>query len=151
MTPQSFNIRVFGLLLKDDAVLVSDELIGSSAATTFPGEELEFGESIEDCLIRSFEDAMDIEVKIDRLFYVNDFYQASPVDGREQIVSIYFIIQQLDNKNIRTVKKTFGFPPNIKQCFRWMEIDKIRQMDMASLIDQEVVKMLQQQLKMDKV
>ena len=144
MTPQSFNIKVFGLLLNDDSVLVSDELTGNGAITTFPGDKLEFGESIEECLIRSFEEAMDVEVKINRLFYVNDFYQASPVDAREQIVSIYFIVEQLDKKNIHTVKKTFAFPPQINQCFRWMKIEKIRQMDIASLIDQEVVKMLQQ-------
>jgi ADP-ribose pyrophosphatase YjhB (NUDIX family) len=144
MIPQSFNIKVFGLLLKDNAVLVSDELHGSNAVTTFPGDELEFGESIEDCLIRSYEDALDIEVKIDQLFYVNDFYQASQIDAKEQIVCIYFIIEQIDHKSIKTVKKTFAFPPHIKQCFRWMKIDKIRQMDIASIVDQEVVKMLQQ-------
>ncbi|MFT6746610.1 MAG: ADP-ribose pyrophosphatase YjhB (NUDIX family) [Glaciecola sp.] len=149
MTPQSFNIKVYGLLIKDNRVLVSDELAGSSAVTTFPGDELEFGQSIEDCLIRSFEDALDINVKIDRLFYVNDFYQASPVDAREQIVSIYFIIEQLDHKSIHTIKKTFAFPPQIKQCFRWMDIQKIRQMDIASLVDQEVVKMLQQIQKLE--
>lgn len=144
MTPQSFNIKVFGLLIKDNNVLVSDELTGSGAITTFPGDELEFGESIEDCLIRSYEDALDIDVKIDKLFYVNDFYQASPVDAREQLVSIYFIIEQTDNKSIHTIKKTFAFPPQIKQCFRWMDIEKIRQMDIASNVDQEVVKALQQ-------
>jgi 8-oxo-dGTP diphosphatase len=144
MTPQSFNIKVFGLLVNDNKILVSDELLGSNAVTKFPGDELEFGESIEECLVRSFEDALDIKVKIDRLFYVNDFYQASPVDAKEQIVNIYFVIEQLDNKAIHTVKKTFAFPPHIKQVFRWMEIDKIRQMDFASLVDQEVIKMIQQ-------
>jgi len=150
MTPQSFNIKVFGLLIKDDSVLVSDELTGNGAITTFPGDKLELGESIEECLIRSFEEAMDTEIKINKLFYVNDFYQASPVDAREQIVNIYFIIEQLDNKKIQTVKKTFAFPPQINQCFRWMEIEKIRQMDIASLVDQEVVKMLQQKQKLTK-
>jgi len=151
MTPQSFNIKVFGLLVKDDKILVSDELLGSNAVTNFPGDELEFGQSIEECLIRSFKDALDINVKIDRLFYVNDFYQASPVDAREQIVSIYFVIEQLDSKVIHTVKKTFAFPPQIKQVFRWMEIEKIRQMDFTSLVDQEVIKMLQRKDKVKMV
>lgn len=144
MTPQSFNIKVFGLLIKGGSILVSDELIGGNAITTFPGEQLELGESIEDCLIRSFDDSLDIQVKIDRLYYVNDFYQASSVDAREQIVHIYFIVKQIDQRKIHTAKKTFGFPPQIKQIFRWMEIGKIRQMDFVSLIDQELVKMLQQ-------
>ena len=39
MTPQSFNIKVFGLLVKEDKILVSDELLGSNAVTNFPGDE----------------------------------------------------------------------------------------------------------------
>jgi ADP-ribose pyrophosphatase YjhB (NUDIX family) len=146
MTPQSFHIKVLGLLVKEDLVLVSDELISSRAVTKFPGEQLEFGESIEECLLRSFEDALDIKVAIDRLYYVNDFYQTSPIDAREQMINIYFIVKQVDKKHIHTVKKTFAFPPQMKQCFRWMEIKKIRQMDFASIIDQEVVNLLKQRV-----
>ena len=142
LTPENFNIRVYGILLRDGAVLVSDELVGGSAMTKFPGGGLEFGEGIEECLLREFDEELDIEIKIDNIYYVNDFYQASAFNPKEQLISIYYIVSQVGKKTIPIAKKPFAFPPQIKQCFRWMEISKLRQLDFTYPIDQKIAQML---------
>ena len=39
-----FNIRVYGILIQDSNVLVSDEYIKGKNITKFPGGGLEYGE-----------------------------------------------------------------------------------------------------------
>ena len=142
MTTQSFNIRVYGILIKDNQVLVTDELMGGNSMTKFPGGGLEFGEGIEECLIREFEEELDIDVKIKEHFYINEFFQTSAFNPKEQLISIYYLVENLSKKEIPVVTKPFSFAPHSKQCFRWMEINKLRQMDFTYPIDQEVAKML---------
>ena len=50
----SFNIRVYGLIVKDEAILLSKELIFGKETYKFPGGGLEFGEGIIDGLKREF-------------------------------------------------------------------------------------------------
>lgn len=147
MTPSSFNIRIYGILKKGNQVLVSDELIGGKAVTKFPGGGLELGEGIEECIEREFEEELDISVTMESIYYVNEFYQTSAFDEREQLISIYFMVKQTDAKEIPIAKKAFAFPPHQKQCFRWMEIKKIRQMDIHYPVDQKVVLKLQEEYK----
>lgn len=142
MSPEKFNIRVYGLLIKDDQILVADELIGGNAMTKFPGGGLEFGEGIEDCLLREFEEELDITIEIKSLFHINKTYQVSAFNPKEQLISIYYLVENLSKKEIPVGKKPFAFPPQIKQCFRWIEISKLRQLDLTYPIDQQVGKLL---------
>jgi hypothetical protein len=50
-----FNIRVYGIFIRDSRVLVSDELIFGQRITKFPGGGLHFGEGPADCIIRGDE------------------------------------------------------------------------------------------------
>ena len=48
----AFTLRVYGLLMHEGRVLVSDELIKGQRITKFPGGGLEYGEGLKDCLVR---------------------------------------------------------------------------------------------------
>ena len=52
-----FNVRVYGILIQNDCVLVSDEYIGGKEITKFPGGGLEFGEGIHQCIIREIKES----------------------------------------------------------------------------------------------
>ena len=144
MIPENFNIRVYGLLIREQQVLLADELISGNAMTKFPGGGLEFGESIKECLIREFDEELSIEIELDELFYINDFFQPSAFNPKDQLISIYFTVKQVGNKTIPVAKRPFAFPPHINQCFRWMELDKLRQMDLTYPIDQKVGELLRE-------
>ncbi len=147
MTPDQFNLRVYGILIQENHVLVSDELIGGRAVTKFPGGGLEFGEGTKECLVREFDEEMDIDINVNSLYYINDFFQESVFNPKEQLVSIYYKISQKGSKDIPIAKKPFTFPPQQRQCFRWIPIKNLREIDFEFPVDQTLVKKLRQENK----
>lgn len=142
MTPSKFNVRVYGLLIKDNQVLISDEVLQGKRMTKFPGGGLEFGEGLADCIIREFDEELDIEVKVRQLFYVNDFFKASAFNPSDQLISIYYLVEQTDGKKIPVGKKPFDFMPPITQSVRWMNLKDLKTSDFTYPIDQKVAELL---------
>ena len=48
----SFNLRVYALIITDDKILLSKELINNQMVLKFPGGGVEFGEGLVDALQR---------------------------------------------------------------------------------------------------
>ena len=69
---KKFNVRVYGILEKDNCVLVSDEDRFGKQFTKFPGGGLEWGEGVEDCLIREFKEELSVDIQVNSLFYLTD-------------------------------------------------------------------------------
>ena len=72
-----FNVRVYGILIKDGKVLVSDEYIKGNKITKFPGGGLEFGEGTIECIKREFIEEMQLPVEVISHFYTTDFFVSS--------------------------------------------------------------------------
>jgi 8-oxo-dGTP diphosphatase len=142
MTPNKFNIRVYGILIQNQQVLITDEVIRGNRMTKFPGGGLEFGEGLSECLIREFDEELDIEIKVGKLFYINDFFKESAFNPSDQLISIYYLVEQTDGKKIPIAKKPFDFTPPINQCFRWLKLSAIRTADFTYPIDQKVCELL---------
>src|SRR5437763_13729522 len=95
--PATFTLRVYGVLVNEaKQVLVSDEYIRGGYYTKFPGGGLELGEGTRDCLKREFKEEMDITVEIGDHLYTTDFYQVSAFNPAHQIISIYYMVQVLE-------------------------------------------------------
>lgn len=131
-----FNVRVYGLLIKDDAVLVSDELVENSWVTKFPGGGLEFGEGSIDCLKREFREELEIDIVVDSHYYTTDFYVKSAFD-ESQIISIYYRVNALNDSDLPVLPK---FP---HQNFRWIKLNVLCNDNMTLVIDKHVAQMLQ--------
>lgn len=137
----AFNLRVYGLLIKDRKVLITDEHRGGILMTKFPGGGLEKGEGIEACLEREFYEELEITIKVKRLFYVNDFFQRSAFRSTDQLLSFYYLI---DSDQIDLIPKPTDMnllQPN-EQGFRWVDIESVQHSDFTFPIDREVVKIL---------
>ena len=106
-----YNIRVYGLLIENDAVLVSDEFYKGLYMTKFPGGGHEIGESLIDCLHREFKEELDININIIKHFYTTDFYVPSFFNPKDQLISIYFLVNRVENAPIITSNKKFDFDP----------------------------------------
>ena len=141
MTPSGFNIRVYGILIQEGKVLITDEVRSGVKMTKFPGGGLEFGEGIAECLIREFKEELNVRIGVKTLFYINDFYQVSSFNKNEQLVSIYYLVS-LDEGEINTTETPFLFETNEPQCFRWLELNKITKNDVTFPIDKSVVEKL---------
>src|SRR6202035_4232266 len=113
------NIRVYGILLDENRkVLVSDEFIRENYYTKFPGGGLEFGEGTRDCLKREFKEEMDLEVKIGDHLYTTDFFQMSAFNPEHQIISIYYLVEALEEIQVPLRTRLFDFDEKQMEIYR---------------------------------
>jgi ADP-ribose pyrophosphatase YjhB (NUDIX family) len=88
---KKFNIRVYGILIKNQKVLLNEEFIKGRKIIKFPGGGLDWGEGIADCLKREWMEELGIDIALLDHFYTTDFFQQSAFDD-SQIISIYYLI-----------------------------------------------------------
>jgi ADP-ribose pyrophosphatase YjhB (NUDIX family) len=88
-----FNVRVYGILIDCNRLLVSDERHRDISFTKLPGGGLQFGEGTVDCLKREFLEETRLEVEIISHFYTVDFFQPSAFNPQQQVISIYYVVQ----------------------------------------------------------
>lgn len=139
------TLRVYGLLIHDGHVLVSDELIKGQRITKFPGGGLEFGEGLKDCLIREIREEIGVEAFDPVHFYTTDFFQQSSFHSTPmQVVSVYYTFRVADPAAIPVIEVPFtGITgPGDQEVFRWLRIDGGREDDLTLPIDRVVWSML---------
>ena len=142
MAINRFNLRVYGLLVNQDRVLITHENRGM-LMTKFPGGGLELGEGIKDCLIREFKEELDIRIELGEFFYVNDFLQVSTFKESDQLISFYYFVGT-DELNKIPIS---SFDPDLKpemQLFEWVSIKDLNLVDFTFPIDKRVVEKLSQ-------
>lgn len=114
-----FNIRVYGILSgKNREVLVSDEFIRGNQYTKFPGGGLEFGEGTRDCLKREFLEEMSLRVRVTEHLYTTDFFQMSAFNPEHQIISIYYLVEALEEIKVPLRTKSFDFDEAQMEIYR---------------------------------
>jgi len=133
---RKFNVRIYGLLVKNNLVLITDELIGNKMITKFPGGGLEFGEGSVDCLKREFIEEMNLEIEVKSHFYTTEFFVPSAFDD-SQIISIYYLV----NANDAELTDVSRFNHD-KQSFKWLAINILDANDFTFPIDKKVAELL---------
>lgn len=140
---RNFNIRVYGILIQNDSVLVSDEYIKRNKITKFPGGGLEFGEGTKDCLIREFKEELDLEIEIGEHFYTTDFYVSSAFDTKSQVISIYYLVKPLGTLTFKTSSLPHDYEKKAgAQSLRWIDLKALKENDFTLIIDRKVAEML---------
>ncbi len=131
----NFNVRVYGILIENDCVLVSDEIIKGKLITKFVGGGLEFGEGTKACLIREFKEELNVLIKVEEHVYTTDFFVESAFGKDSQVISIYYKVKLLEELNLE--KKM-----DENQTLRWIKLSEISENDFTLVIDKYVVKFL---------
>jgi 8-oxo-dGTP diphosphatase len=137
-----FNIRVYGILRSENRreVLLSDEYKFGLAFTKFPGGGLEFGEGVLDALKREFKEELNIEVTEASLFYVNEAFQASAFGKDEQLIAIYYLVDQFSGMLPPTTSTRFDFEEKEdQQAFRWISISDLSEKEVNFPIDKLIL------------
>jgi 8-oxo-dGTP pyrophosphatase MutT (NUDIX family) len=146
---KSFNVRVYGILIHDNKVLVSDEYIKGMNITKLPGGGLEFGEGTIDCVIREFKEELDLDIEVEKHFYTTDFFVNSAFSLNNQIISVYYIVKAkefFDSKQLSCKISTKPFDFEVlkegAQSMRWVALDEISESDFTFIIDKRIGDML---------
>lgn len=141
---RNFNVRVYGILVHDNKVLVSDEYIKGMNITKLPGGGLEFGEGTIDCVIREFKEELNLDIEVISHFYTTDFFVNSAFSVNNQVISIYYTVKAKSNFEFKVTDKPFDFVKKKEgaQSFRWVELGKISEHDFTFIIDKRIGEML---------
>jgi 8-oxo-dGTP diphosphatase len=142
-----FNVRVYGILMTDNKVLVSDEFIKGHRITKLPGGGLEFGEGTIECVVREFKEEMDLDIDVVDHFYTTDFFVASAFNPNSQVISIYYTVKPKHEIGVKISEAEFDFD-EVKegsQAFRWIALDSINETNFTFAIDKKIAQLLKQQ------
>ena len=83
------RIRVAGILIKNDRILLVRHEKGGKSYHLLPGGGVEFGETIEQALIREFKEETGIDITVGKLVLVHD---SLPKDLHRQVLNLYFVV-----------------------------------------------------------
>ena len=146
---KGFNVRIYGILIHENQLLVSDEHIKGMNITKLPGGGLEYGEGPLDCVVREFKEELNLDVEVVSHFYTTDFFVNSAFSANNQIISIYYTVKTIQAFNPKKVDfKTSNMPFDFDkqkegaQSMRWIALDKISENDFTFIIDKRIGEML---------
>jgi ADP-ribose pyrophosphatase YjhB (NUDIX family) len=141
-----FNVRVYGILITEEGkLLLSDEYDFGFTFTKFPGGGLEYGEGTRECLQREFMEECNLKVEVLDHFYTTDFFQKSAFNDT-QVLSIYYIVKNLEPFNFETTDKRFDFKDdtNGQQNLRWISLKDLSADEFTLPIDKIVADLIVQ-------
>ncbi|KAB2814783.1 tRNA (5-methylaminomethyl-2-thiouridine)(34)-methyltransferase MnmD [Phaeocystidibacter luteus] len=123
----SYTVRVYGILEKDNCLLVSRELYKGVRMFKFPGGGMEEGEGAIDALKREFVEELNLEVEVVDHLYTTDFFTASTFDQDIQVISIYYLVHPVDESELSTlnVDELGTMPQNKKESFQWYPLERL--------------------------
>lgn len=130
-----FNIRVYGLLIQQNKILLCEEIIHGNKIIKFPGGGLEFGEGTINCLKREFKEELGIEISDISHFYTTDFFVESIFRSTDQVISIYYKVVYEDLIDLSKYNTS-------EINFFWKELNELNVEDVTLPIDKVVVELL---------
>jgi ADP-ribose pyrophosphatase YjhB (NUDIX family) len=133
----SFNIRVYGLILESGSILLSKELIMGEEVIKFPGGGLEHGEGLIEGLNREFEEEMGQRIYNVKHYYTTDFFQMSSFKLTDQLISIYYT-GKLKHRVVNKINK----PEKDQPVFIWEKLETLNEGKFKFPIDQLIIKKL---------
>lgn len=140
---KKFNVRVYGILTQNNAVLVSDEYIKGNKITKFPGGGLEFGEGTKDCLIREFKEELDLDIEVLDHLYTTDFFVSSAFHSNSQVISIYYLVKAKSKLNFKISETEHNYDKKEgAQSLRWINYKELKDSDLTLIIDKRVGELL---------
>lgn len=91
-----FNIRVYAAAVKDKKVLVLHEEYAGEQLMKLPGGGLEFGEGLQDCLHREFEEELNVKINVLGHLYTQEEFLISRFRNNEQLLTVYYLVEIID-------------------------------------------------------
>lgn len=138
MEINQFNIRVYGFLINQESILVTDEFRLGIYMTKFPGGGLQFGEGTIDCLKREFMEELNTRIEVVSHVYTTDFFQPTTLlPTNMQLLNIYYHVKAEKPYPFKTTTIKNDIPGvDGAQNFRWVKISSLSEEKFTFPIDQ---------------
>ncbi|MDG4949852.1 NUDIX hydrolase [Weeksellaceae bacterium KMM 9724] len=136
----TFNIRVYGLIIHQDALLILKEPYAGEILFKFPGGGLEFGESLIEGLKRELKEELNLNLTEASHFYTQEEFMVSKFRANEQLLTIYY------KAKVDNIEDLTKFDQAIQELI-WVPLKELSTNHVNLPIDQVVVKKLMSQLK----
>lgn len=94
---QTIRIRAAGILVKDGQILLVRHEKNGKSYWLLPGGGVDFGESVEEALVREFREEVGLPIKAGKLVLVHD---SIPPNRHRQVLNLYFVVTA-DHYNIK--------------------------------------------------
>ena len=119
-----FNIRVYGIWIHDNKILLSHENIDGFKMVKFPGGGLELGESTIECVRREFLEELNVNVEVGSHIHVTNTVIQSAFRANEQIVAVHYAVHG-DPSRARSsaIQPTSVGRQNVL-AFKWHELNE---------------------------
>ena len=146
-TLSKFNIRVYGLVIEQGKILLTDEHRLGMRMTKFPGGGLKLGEGTIDCLRREFREELGMEIKDVSHFYTTDFFQeAHFITPPQQMLNIYYLCHLVGDVDVALTSKPFDFfvEEEGAQVFRYKPLKELTPDELTLPIDKVVIEKLKE-------
>ena len=124
---ESFSFRIAGIFVHNNRILLQKAI--KSGAWVLPGGRSEINETSCEALIREMKEELGVEIRIKRLVWIIENFNAYETKGLHEMGFYYF--GQLNSEcNMYGIQGDFeGNENNIKLIFRWFEINEISKLD----------------------
>ena len=137
-----FNIRVYGILIQDEKILISNENIEGFEMLKLPGGGLEYEEGIHECLKREFYEELGINVRVADLVHVTSTFIQSVFKQNEQVIAVHYKVCTGDNiEPLNTIQTTTLGKENV-HTFEWRNLNDKLIDDLTFDMDKEALSRL---------
>lgn len=139
-TNHPFVIRVYGICIHQEHLLVCDEYWFETYMTKFPGGGLEYGEGTIDCLKRESMEELGQEAEVLSHFYTTDLFQPTRFIPGKQLISIYYLMKLKDPEALPVSREAFAFGEKKEGAMssRWLPLEEVSEKVFTLPIDQKV-------------
>ena len=122
------RIRACGILVENDSALLAQihSPITNQLVWLPPGGEPEFGESLEDCLVREFKEETSLEIAVESFRFINEL-----IEPPFHAIELYFDVKRLEGE------AKLGYDPELSSNDQLLK--DLKCIPIAELNDYEVV------------
>jgi len=127
--PKYFRIAAYGMIIQNQHLLLSKEIIQNREVIKFPGGGVNVGEGLVDALKREFQEEIGIDITVKKHIYTTDFFVQSAFHPDYQVIAIYYLVypkKELPTQNFQINNIQFLWEPltTIQQNILTFDTDK---------------------------
>lgn len=131
MSNNLFQIRVTGILVENENILLVNQKVSANRSWSLPGGKLEQGETLEQGVVRELFEETGLKVRVIKLLYVCD-----KIDSAPQTLHVTFLLERVGGE----IKlPTNEFDENPIYDVKMIDINKLTEYGFSKLF-QDIVK-----------